>query len=114
MGRVREMQTDTGRYIGRDVQDVGGNGRTVVRRRDNRVKEDERGMKFLFLSRAFITSGVYFGGLSFPFASLPLSLFLTPCKSHRVNSVKKSNWFPCSNSALLTRSVTSGDVKTMP
>lgn len=24
MGRVREMQTDTGRYIGRDVRDVGG------------------------------------------------------------------------------------------
>lgn len=92
----------------------GGNGRTVARRRDNRVKEDERGMKFLFLSRAFITSGVYFGGLSFPSASLPLSLFLTPCKSHRVNSVKKSKWFPRSNSSLLTRSVTSGDVKTMP
>ena len=80
MGRVREMQTDTGRYIGRDVQDVGGNGRTVVRRRDNRVKEDERGMKFLFLIQAFITSGVYFGELWFPFAFLPLSLFLTSCK----------------------------------
>lgn len=24
MGQVREMQTDTGRYIGRDVRDVGG------------------------------------------------------------------------------------------
>lgn len=43
----------------------GGNGRTVARRKDNRVKEDERGMKFLFLSRAFITSTVYFGGFSF-------------------------------------------------
>lgn len=102
MGRVREMQTDPGRYIGRDVRDVGGgNGRTVARRSDNRVKEDERGMKFLFLSRAFITSGVYFGGLSFPFASLPLSLFLTSCTSHRVNSFKKSNWFPHSNCSLL-------------
>lgn len=78
----------------------GGNGRTVARRSDNRVKEDERGMKFLFLSRAFITSGVYFGGLSFPFASLPLSLFLTSCTSHRVDSFKKSNWFPHSNCSL--------------
>lgn len=65
-----------------------------------------RGMKFLFLSRAFITSGVYFGGLLFPFASLPLSPFLTSCKSHRFNSVKKSNWFPHSNSFLLKRSLT--------
>lgn len=91
----------------------GGNGRTVARRRDNRVKEDERRMKFLFLSRAFITSGVYFGGLSFPFASLSLSLFLTSSTSHRVNSVKKSNWFPHSNISLLKRSLTSNDVKTM-
>lgn len=27
MGRVREMQTDPGRYIGRDVRDVGGGER---------------------------------------------------------------------------------------
>lgn len=94
MGRVREMQTDPGRYIGRDVRDVGGgNGRTVARRSDNRVKEDERGMKFLFLSRAFITSGVYFGGLSFPFASLPLSLF-PPARATELIPLKSQTGFP--------------------
>lgn len=55
----REIQTDTGRYIDGDVWDVEERKDSVVGRRDNRVKEDEedeRGMRFLFLSRAFIIS----------------------------------------------------------
>lgn len=60
----------------------------VVKRRDDRVKEDEedeRGMKFLFLSRAFITSMEFIlvGSRSLvALLSLSLSLyFLYPAQS---------------------------------
>lgn len=59
----------------------------MVRRRDNRVKEDEedeRGMRFLFLSRAFITSIGFILVVSLSLVlsallSLCLSLFLLSC-----------------------------------
>lgn len=80
---MREIQTDRGRYMDRDVWDVEERKDRVVRRTNNRVKEDEedeRKMRFLFLSRAFITCMEFILVVS-PYLSFFLALLSFLCVS---------------------------------
>lgn len=76
IGRVREMRTDTGRYISRDaVGKKRGGEDGMVKRRDNAVKEDELSIS----ERSIHHEHVYFGTRSGSLIALPLpTLFSGP------------------------------------
>lgn len=96
IGRVREMWMDTGRYIGRDVWDVGGGGR-VVKRRDNRVKEEGRDEVSISEQSIHHKRGVYFGGLSFSLCpSLCLTVYFLYPAWRLLTGVNfwNAEWFP--------------------
>ena len=85
-----EWGMETARYMdGEMAWDVEERKERVLRRRGNRAKEDERGMRFLFLSRTFITSrSLFWWSLCLCFSeSVSLSSLLTAVKG-------ELQWFP--------------------
>lgn len=79
IGRVREMRTDTGRYISRDAVGKKRGEDGVVKRSDNAVREDEEDEVSISERSIHHKHAVYFGARSRSLIALPLpTLFSGP------------------------------------